>query len=524
MKFDEENQQWYFETKEAPGVKWLESVWHVSDLPQAKDPDFLAMLNEYYLCGHVMDPPDQDRLPVVPGGMKHWPFSRSRPPPPERSQSAPERPLPPPPQQGYDTTWIEPIYNRHPSAPPYASGSAHPVSVRIPPGVPPPDGWRVHSTSPYLPQSISTVQDHYAPHPYPHRRHIEPAETVMTGDDSDFSDSDYYDRERERAFIPPPSPKSRKRAEKLKARGYGVRDPYDNATSDAESRARTRSDASATYSVTPTSRYHTDQLPSPPHTAPPPVPAPYTYPAPFIPPTTYLPKQDQKIEIHRLLQTRSTLGITKIPELVFDLRYDPKHAFDRAAAGGGDNEYWSGGGDKGGSGSGGDMTRMPAFQPGQNFVRLVIRHPFNGRGGDWVEDIDEARYLTVMDVVNIISEMVHMHIDQQLDWDPLSETDRSFVYEAYLNRPCPDEDATGRRLHLFCDKYMFGGIEQLPAKAKGATAEGPSFLVKLMKNSKHKGYDRLVGFSLPRRVVRRRPSGRSYTTYPTLVDESVSGR
>ncbi|KAG9077428.1 hypothetical protein FS749_010679 [Ceratobasidium sp. UAMH 11750] len=255
-----------------------------------------------------------------------------------------------------------------------------------------------------------------------------------------------------------------------------------NVASDAESRARTRSDASATYSVTPTSRYHTDQLPSPSHTVPPPVPAPYTYPAPFIPPTTYLPKQDQKIEIHRLLQTRSTLGITKIPELVFDLRYDPKHAFDRAAAGGGDNEYWSGGGDKGGSGSGGDMTRMPAFQPGQNFVRLVIRHPFNGRGGDWVEDIDEARYLTVMDVVNIISEMVHMHIDQQLDWDPLSETDRSFVYEAYLNRPCPDEDATGRRLHLFCDKYMFGGIEQLPAKAKGATAEGPSFLVKLMKS------------------------------------------
>ncbi|KAG8681971.1 hypothetical protein FRC08_015273 [Ceratobasidium sp. 394] len=71
---------------------------------------------------------------------------------------------------------------------------------------------------------------------------------------------------------------------------------------------------------------------------------------------------------------------------------------------------------------------------------------------------------------------------------------------------------------------MFGGIEQLPAKAKGATAEGPSFLVKLMKNPKHKSYDRLVGFSLPRRVVRRKPSGRSYTTYPTLVDESVSGR
>lgn len=232
MKFDEENHQWYFETKEAPGVKWLESVWHVSDLPQAKDPDFLTMLNEYYLCGHVMDPPDQDRLPFIPGGVKHWPFSRSRPPPPvERPLPLAERPLPPPPQQGYDTTWIEPIYSRHPSAPPYASGSAHPVSVRIPPGVPHPDGWRVHSTSPYLPQSISTVQEHYSPHPQPHRRHlVEPAETVMTGDDSDLSDSDYYDHERERAFIPPPSPKSRKRAEKLKARGYRVADPYDNAS------------------------------------------------------------------------------------------------------------------------------------------------------------------------------------------------------------------------------------------------------------------------------------------------------
>ncbi|KAG8737760.1 hypothetical protein FRC10_007815, partial [Ceratobasidium sp. 414] len=513
MKFDEDNQQWYFETKEAPGVKWLETVWHVTDLPRAKDPDFLVMLNEYYLCGHVMDPPDQDRLPVVPGGMKHWSFSRSRPPPPA------ERPLPPPPpQQGYDTnTWIEPIYNRHPSAPPYASGSAHPVSVRIPPGVPPPDGWRVHSNSPYLPQAITTIQEQYPPQHYPHRRHlVGPAETVITGDDSDLSDSEYYydERERERAFIPPPSPKSRKRAEKLKARGYRVTDPHDNATLDEEPRARTRSDASATYSVAPTSRYHADQLPSPSHTAP----GPYTYPAPFVPPSNYLPKQDQKIDIHRLLQTRSTLGIAKIPELVFDLRYDPKHAFDRAAAGGSDNEYWSGGG-KGEIGTG-DLARMPAFQPGQNFVRLVIRHPFNGRGGDWVEDIDEAKYLTVMDVVNIISEMVHMHIDQTLDWDPLSETDRSFVYEAYLNRPCPDEDATGRRLHLFCDKYMFGGIEQLPAKAKGSTAEGPSFLVKLMRNSKHKRYDRLVGFSLPRRMVRRRPSGRSHTTYPTLVDES----
>ncbi|KAG8707749.1 hypothetical protein FRC09_001635 [Ceratobasidium sp. 395] len=486
MKFDDENQEWYFETKEAPGVKWLESVWHLPDLPQAKDPDFLVMLNEYYLAGHVIDPPDQDRLPIIPGGMKHWPFSRSRPPPPGDSPVPP--PVPPKPQR-HDSTWIEPIYNRHPSAPPYASGSAHPVSVRIPPGVPPPDGWRVRSTSPYIPPSITAVQDHYSPRPYPHhyahhRQLVEPAETEFTGDDSDLSDSEYeermMERERERGYFPPPSPKSRRRAEKLKAKRYRVTDPYVNA-GDTETHTQARSEA--TYSTTPISRYHTDQLPSPSHTAP---SAPYTYPTPaaFIPPSTYLPKQDQKIEIHRLLQTRSTLGIAKIPELVFDLRYDPKHAFDRASAGGGDNEYWSGGsgGGKGEPQRGGDFARMPAFQPGQNFVRLVIRHPFNGRGGDWVEDIYEAKHLTVMEVVNIISEMIYQHIDQTLDWDPLSETDRSFVYEAYLNRPCPDEDASGRRLHLFCDKYMFGGIEQLPAKAKGATAEGPSFLVKLMRS------------------------------------------
>lgn len=134
-----------------------------------------------------------------------------------------------------------------------------------------------------------------------------------------------------------------------------------------------------------------------------------------------------------------------------------------------------------------------------------------------MEDVDEARYLTVMDVITIISEMVHRNIDQKLDWEPLSQTDKSFVYEAYLNRPCPDEEATGRRLHLFCEKYMFGGIEQLPPKAKGTTAEGPSFLVKLIKNSKQKRYDRLVGFSVPKMSFL---GGRGDTTFPDLADDT----
>jgi hypothetical protein len=145
---------------------------------------------------------------------------------------------------------------------------------------------------------------------------------------------------------------------------------------------------------------------------------PYTYPsastAAFIPPSSYMPRNDQKIEIHRLLQTRSTLGIARMPELVFDMRYDPKHAFDRSAAGGDDNAYWSGGasGGRKGKGGGTDLATAPAFMPGQAFVRLVIRHPFNGKSGDWVEDIDEANYMTVIDVINIISEMVHKNIDQ----------------------------------------------------------------------------------------------------------------
>jgi hypothetical protein len=124
----------------------------------------------------------------------------------------------------------------------------------------------------------------------------------------------------------------------------------------------------------------------------------------------------EKIEIHRLLQTRTTLGISRMPDLVFDLRYDPRHAFDRTATGSDENDYWSGGvhGQSSLARRRGqpDLTIAPAFQPGQKFVRLVIRHPFNGRGGDWVEDIDDAMYLTVMDVLRIVSEMVHRNIDQ----------------------------------------------------------------------------------------------------------------
>ncbi|QRW00876.1 hypothetical protein RhiJN_28894 [Ceratobasidium sp. AG-Ba] len=509
MKFDEENHVWYFETKEAPGIKWLESVWHIADLPQAKDSDFLAMINEYYICGHVMDQPDQDRLPVIPGGMsRHWPFKRS-PPPPPTERPLPPIPQPPPPRQ--EMAWIEPLY-RHPTAPAYASGSAHPVSVRIPSGMPHPDGWRLHSTSPYVPQTIMSVQEHY-PSPYPPPipsgrppptalvAAPPPPESMFTGDDSDLSDSEYEyasSAGQGRGYIPPPSPRSRRRAERLKSKGYRVQDPYQNAE-------RARSDSLSQPSTPSHTRHHSSE--SYPQRAS--SNQPYQYPTPsttaFIPPSSYLPKQpEQKIEIHRLLQTKSTLGISRIPDLVFDLRYDPKHAFDR--------------------GEGGQaFERAPAFWPGQDFVRLVIRHPFNGRGGDWVEDIDEAKHMTVKDVITIISEMVHCHIDQTLDWDPLSETDRSFVYEAYMNRPCPDEDAAGKRLHLFCDKYMFGGLEQLSAKAKGATAEGPAFLVKLMKNSKHQRYERFTNFSVPRRRANRRPSQRSRTTYPTLA-ESVSER
>ncbi|KAF8758290.1 hypothetical protein RHS01_03150 [Rhizoctonia solani] len=194
-----------------------------------------------------------------------------------------------------------------------------------------------------------------------------------------------------------------------------------------------------------------------------------------------------------------------MPDLVFDLRYDPRHAFDRS--------------DEPGPV---DLMTAPAFQPGQTFVRFLIRHPFGGRGGDWVQDVEDAQYLTVMGVLRIISGMVHRNIDQHLDWDPLSEFDKSFVYEAYLNRPCPDEDAAGRRLHLFCEKYMFGGIEQLPFKAKGTTAEGPTFSVKLIKNSKLKRYDKLSGFRIP--SGKGRWTGRGDTTYPYLVDDMASSR
>ncbi|CAE7202800.1 unnamed protein product [Rhizoctonia solani] len=384
MKFDEDSQQWFFETTDAPGIKWLESVRHIEDLPQAKDSDFLLMLNEYYMAGHVVDMPDQERLPVVPGGPgKSWRYKRAAPPAPVQKQQHPPAPSP---------TWIEPVYHsRYPAAPQYAGGSAHPVSMRLPSNGPPHE-WRA----------------------------------------------------------PPEFARDPDTLEALRLDGPPIGKHGRSAT------------------------------------------------APNVP-TTY-----ERVEIHRLLQTRTTLGVARMPDLVFDLRYDPRHAFDRSE----DQK---------------DLTTAPAFQPSQKFVRILIRHPFGGRGGDWVEDVDDAQYLTVMGVLRIISDMVHRSIDQNLDWDPLSEFDKSFVYEAYLNRPCPDEDAAGRRLHLFCEKFMLGGIEQLPPKAKGTTAEGPTFAVKLIKNSKLKRYDKLSGFRIPSGKGKKW-AGRGETTYPYLTDDMASSR
>ncbi|KAJ1310557.1 hypothetical protein OPQ81_007287 [Rhizoctonia solani] len=457
MKFDENSWQWYFETAEAPGVKWLDSVRHIEDLPQAKDPDFLAMLNEYYIAGHVIDMPDQDRLPVLPGGPgKSWRYKRAAPPPPVKKQATQH-----PPAQQQPQTWIELSYHQsYPVAPQYASGSAHPVSMRLPSGASPHDAWRAYSTlapPPAGSERLGPLPGAPGPRHYvdatAHRRY-RPAQEEHSDEESeeeeeedDDDESNYsYDRpeelHRSRAYIPPPSPKSQRRARKLRERGFRVVDPHTNANTDGLEALRLEGQPVGKHGRSAS--------------------------APNVLPTTY-----EKVDIHSLLQTRTTLGVARMPDLVFDLRYDPRHAFDRS-----ENQK--------------DLTTAPAFQPPQKFVRLLIRHPFGGRGGDWVEDVEDAQYLTVMGVLRIISDMVHRYIDQGLDWDPLSELDKSFVYEAYINRPCPDEDAAGRRLHLFCEKYMFGGIEQLPPKAKGTTAEGPTFSVKLIRNSKFKRYDKLI--------------------------------
>ncbi|KAF8744338.1 hypothetical protein RHS02_02490, partial [Rhizoctonia solani] len=494
MKFDEDTWQWYFETPDAPGVRWLESVRHIEDLPQAKDPDFASMLNEYYMAGHVIDMPDQERLPVVPGGLgKGWRYKRAAPPPAVQKQPTQHPPAPAQPQ-----TWIEPIYHqRYPAAPQYAGGSAHPVSMR-----PNHDGWRVYSSAPphEFPRALhetrhpSEGSERLGPLPgTPGPRHYvdasahrgyrppspddspsEESEDEEDEDEDDESDDSYNYPElhRSRSYAPPPPPKPPHHAQRLRERGYRVTDPHTNVDPDgldAPALAMGKHGRSAS--------------------------------SPNVPPA----KTYQKIEIHRVLQTRTTLGVSRMPDLVFDLRYDPRHAFDRS--------------DEPGPV---DLTTAPAFQPGQTFVRFLIRHPFGGRGGDWVQDVEDAQYLTVMGVLRIISGMVHRNIDQHLDWDPLSEFDKSFVYEAYLNRPCPDEDAAGRRLHLFCEKYMFGGIEQLPFKAKGTTAEGPTFSVKLIKNSKLKRYDKLSGFRIP--SGKGRWTGRGDTTYPYLIDDMASSR
>ncbi|KAG8689091.1 hypothetical protein FRC11_004148, partial [Ceratobasidium sp. 423] len=456
MKFDEDSWQWYFETPEAPGVRWLESVRHIEDLPQAKDSDFFPMLNEYYMNGHVIDMPDQERLPVVPGGPgKSWGYKRTPPPSPTQQQAMQHPPAPAQPQ-----TWIEPVYHqRYPAAPQYAGGSAHPVSMRLLSGAPP----RVYAPAP-LPEFPRVLQEVHHPGgserlgPLPgvpgprhyvdasaHRGYPPPEdysdeeseEEDEEDDESDYSYDPPEELHRSRAYIPPPSPKSLRRAQKLKDKGFRVVDPHTNANDGLDRQPSVGKHGRSAS-------------------------------APNVLPATY-----EKVDIHRLLQTRSTLGIARMPDLVFDLRYDPRHAFDRSEE------------------SQKDLTTAPAFQPGQNFVRLLIRHPFGGRGGDWFEDVDNANYLTVMGVLGIVSHMVHRNVNQNVDWDPLSEFDKGLVYEAYFNRPCPDEDATGRRLHLFCEKYMFGGIKQLPPKAKGTTAEGPTFEVKLIKNSKLKRYDKL---------------------------------
>ncbi|CAE6479187.1 unnamed protein product [Rhizoctonia solani] len=494
MKFDEDIGQWYFETPDAPGVKWLESVRHIEDLPQAKDSDFLLMLNEYYMAGHVVDMPDQERLPVLPGGPgKSWRFKRAPPPAPVQKQATQHQ------------SWVEPMYHQHyPAAPQYAGGSAHPVSMRLPSGVPPHDHWRTYvAASPHElpPRAIQDARHPAGPErlgPLPgapgprhyvdataHRRYQpaqedysdeESEEEEEDEDEEDESDDSYDPPEslaRSRAYIPPPSPKSQRRAQKLREKGFRVVDPHTNVDTDGLEALR--------LDGPPIGKHGRSAS------------------APNTLPTTY-----EKVEIHRLLQTRTTLGVARMPDLVFDLRYDTRHAFDRSE----DSR---------------DLTIAPAFQPSQGFVRILIRHPFGGRGGDWVEDIEDAQYLTVMGVLRIVSDMVYRSIDQNLDWDPLSEFDKSFVYEAYLNRPCPDEDAAGRRLHLFCEKYMFGGVEQLPPKAKGTTAEGPTFAVKLIKNSKLKRYDKLSGFRVPS-AKGKKWAGRGESTFPYLVDDVASSR
>ncbi|KAF8758762.1 hypothetical protein RHS01_03149 [Rhizoctonia solani] len=203
MKFDEDTWQWYFETADAPGVRWLESVRHIEDLPQAKDPDFASMLNEYYMAGHVIDMPDQERLPVVPGGLgKGWRYKRAAPPPAVQKQPTQHPPAPAQPQ-----TWIEPIYHqRYPAAPQYAGGSAHPVSMR-----PNHDGWRRLGPLPGTPGPRHYVDASahrgYRP-PSPDDSPSEESEDEEDEDEDDESDDSYNYPElhRSRSYAPPHLP------------------------------------------------------------------------------------------------------------------------------------------------------------------------------------------------------------------------------------------------------------------------------------------------------------------------------
>ncbi|KAG8726855.1 hypothetical protein FRC11_014350, partial [Ceratobasidium sp. 423] len=389
--------------------------------------------------GHAINMPNQNRPPVFPGGPgKPWGYQRAPPPPPVQNKA-----MKYPHVQVQPQTWIKPVcLQRYPAAPQYAGGSAHPASMRLPSGTPP----RVYAPGPLpeFPRALQEVHhlgrsehlgryyvDASAHRGYPPPEDSSGKESEDGDDESDYSHGPPEELHRPRVSTPHPFPNFQELVQELEAKGFRVDDPHTNAA--------------------PTLDDGLDRQPSfgkHGHSAS----------APNVLLATY-----EKVDIHRLLQTRTTLDVTRMPDLVFDLRYDPHHAFDRSEE------------------SQKDLTTAPAFQPGQKFVRLLIRHPFGGCGGDWFEDVGDAKYSTVVGVLRMVADIVHRNIHQNLDWDPLSEFDNSFVYEAYLNQPCPNEDVTSQHLHLFCEKYMFGGIKQLLSKAKGTMAEGPTFVVKLIK-------------------------------------------
>ncbi|KAG8752680.1 hypothetical protein FRC11_008147 [Ceratobasidium sp. 423] len=239
MKFDEVSHRWYFTTPEAPGVKWLKSVWDVKDLPQSNDSEFLSMVNEYHMNGHVIEMPDQNSLPYIPReARKSWWFKRAPPPPPVQKQAMPYPPAPAQPQN-----LIGPIYYWcYPAAPQYAGGSAHPVSMHLPSGVPP----CVCTPAP-LPQFSGALQEvrhpggseRLGPPPgTPGPRHCADA-SAHRGYHSlpeDFADEGRKEEDDEYEVLDcsygqevPPSPGSQWLAQKLEGEGFGEVDPHTNA-------------------------------------------------------------------------------------------------------------------------------------------------------------------------------------------------------------------------------------------------------------------------------------------------------